>query len=87
MVRAFASQLVDLGFISQVESYQKTLRNGVHRLTASLLATHQNRDSVENKPASLLFVSLGEALNEIPPSLRGRQVVEPSSLPIVMAPV
>ena len=39
--------------------------------TASLLGTEQNRDSVEDKPASLLVVS---------PSLCGRQVVGPSSL-------
>ena len=29
MVTASASQSVDLGFISQVESYQKTLKNGI----------------------------------------------------------
>ena len=40
---------------------------------------------MENKPASLLVVSLGMALNEMPPSLCGRQVVESSSLPIVVA--
>ena len=30
VVRALASQSVDLEFISQVESYQKTLKNGIH---------------------------------------------------------
>ena len=30
VVRASVSQSVDLGFISLVESYQKTLKNGVH---------------------------------------------------------
>ena len=82
MVRASASQSVDLGFISLVESYQKTLKNGIHSFPAWRLA---NRDSVENKPASLLVVSLGKALNGMPPSLCGRQVVGPSSLPVVVA--
>ena len=36
--------------------------------TASLLGAQQNRDSVENNPASLLVVSLGKTLNGIPPS-------------------
>ena len=30
VVRASASQLVDLGFILLVESYQMTLKNGIH---------------------------------------------------------
>ena len=34
MVRASASQSVDLGFISQVESYRKTLKNGIHSFPA-----------------------------------------------------
>ena len=75
VVRASALQSIDLGFISQVESYQKDF---------CLLGAQQNRDSVENKPASLLVVSLGKALNGIPLSLCGRQVVGPSSLPIVV---
>ena len=53
--------------------------------TASLLGAQHIRDSVENKPASLLVVSLGKALNGVPPSLCGRQMVEPSSLPVVVA--
>ena len=36
-------------------------------------------------PASLFVVSLGKALNGIPPSLCGKQVVGPSSLPVVVA--
>ena len=55
--------------------------------TASLLGVQQNRDSVENKPASLLAVSLGKTFNGMPPSLCGRQMVEPSSLPVVVVPV
>ena len=30
VVRASALQSIDLGFVSQVESYQKTLKNGIH---------------------------------------------------------
>ena len=53
--------------------------------TASLLGAQQNSDSVENRPASLFVVSLGKAFNGMPPSLCGRQVVGPSSLPVVVA--
>ena len=34
MVRAFASQSVDLGFIPLVGSYQKTLKNGIYSFPA-----------------------------------------------------
>ena len=34
VVRASALQLVDLGFIPLVESYQKTLKNGIHGFPA-----------------------------------------------------
>ena len=34
VVRAPASQLVDLGFIPLVESYQKTLKNGIRSFPA-----------------------------------------------------
>ena len=84
MVRASALQLVDLRFISQIKSYQKTLKNGIHSFHAARSA---DRDSVENKPASLLVVSLGKKLNEMPPSLCGRQMVGPSRLPVVVAPI
>ena len=83
MVRASASQSVDLGFISLVESYQKTFKKMV--FTTSLLDAQHITDSVENKAASLLVVSLGKALNGIPPSLCGRQMVGPNSLPVVVA--
>ena len=53
--------------------------------TASLLGAQQNRDSVENKPASLAVVFLGKILNEMPPSLCGKQVVGASSLLVVVA--
>ena len=53
--------------------------------TASLLGAQHIRDSVENKSATLLVVSLGKVLNGMPPSLCGRQMVGPSSLPVVVA--
>ena len=59
----------------KVESYQKTLKNGIHSFPAWRSA--YKRDSVENEPASLLVVSLGKALNGMPPSLCGRQVALP----------
>ena len=34
VVRASASQSVDLEFISHVESYQKTFKNGIHNFPA-----------------------------------------------------
>ena len=82
--RASASHSVDLGFIPQVESYQKTLKNGIYSFPGWRSA---NMDSVESKPASLLVVSLGKALNGMPPSLCGRPMVGPSSLPVVVVPV
>ena len=59
MVRASASQSVDLGFIPLVESYQKTLKMVS---TAALLGVRHLREVAENKPASSLVVSLGKAL-------------------------
>ena len=40
---------------------------------------------MEKRAASLLVAPLGRALNGIPSSLRGRQVVGPSSLPVMVA--
>ena len=82
-VRASASQSVDLGCICLVESYQKTLENGIHSLPAWRSA---QRKSVENKPSSSLVLSLGKTLSGSSPSLYGRQVVVgPSNLPVVVA--
>ena len=53
VVRAFASQSVDLGFIFQVESNQKTLKNGIQSLPV-LRSTH--KEWYGNKPASLTVV-------------------------------
>ena len=66
-VSASASYSVDLKLISQVESYQKNVSKMA--FIASLLGAHQNMNSVENKPESLLVVSLGKILSRIPPSL------------------
>ena len=71
VVRASASQSVDLGFIPLVESYQKTLKMV---FTVSLLGAWHLWKVVENKPASSLVVSLSKALNGTPPPLCGRQV-------------
>ena len=40
---------------------------------------------MENKPASFLVVPLGKALNGMPLSLRGRQMVGPSSRFVMVA--
>ena len=73
MVRASDSQSVDLGFNQLVESYQKTLKNGI---PASLLGARHLGEVVKNKPASSLVVSLGKALNGTPPLLCERQVAQ-----------
>ena len=82
MVKASASRSVDLGFISQIESYQKTFKNGIYSLPSWRSAI---RESVENNPASLLVATLGKTLNGKPPFSCGKQVMEPSSLPVVVA--
>ena len=46
--------------------------------TASLLDVQHLRDSVKNKPASLLVVPLGKALNGVPPSWCGKQMARNS---------
>ena len=81
-VRVSALQSVDLRFIFQVESYQKTLKNDIHAFPAWHSA---HWDSVKNNLASLLVVSLGKALNGMPPCLCGRQMVGPGSLPVMVA--
>ena len=76
VVRASASQSVDLEFIPN-RIIPKDLKNGIHSFPSWRSA---HRDSVKNKPASLLVVSLGKALNGMPPSSYGKQVTGPSSL-------
>ena len=82
MVRTFASRSVDMGFIPEVEPYQQTLKNGIHNLSAWRSAY---MNSVKNKPASLLAVSLGKALNGMPPPSCDRPMAGESSLPVVVA--
>ena len=55
VVRASASLSVDLRFIPKVESYHKTLRNGIHSFPAWLSA---HRDSVKNKLACCVLGSI-----------------------------
>ena len=74
VVRASASQSVDLGFIPLVDMpYQKALKL---ISTASLLGARHLSKVVENKPASSLVVSLDKALNGMPPPLCERKVAQ-----------
>ena len=50
----------------------------------SLLSAQHKKDSVENKQASFLVVSLGKALNRLPRSLCGKQIPGPCSILIVV---
>ena len=61
--RASASGSVDLGFDSE-SGQTNDFIIGIH----SFPAFKHLRDSVENKPASLLVVPLEKALSGIPPS-------------------
>ena len=51
----------------------------------SLLNGQHENNSVEKELASSFFVSLEKPLHGIPPSPPGKQAVEPSVLPIVVA--
>ena len=59
MVRALASQLIDLGFITLVESYRKTLKNGIYSLPAWSSA-------FMGGCGEQAVLSLGKALNGTP---------------------
>ena len=59
MVKASASQSVDLGFIPLVESYQKTLKTGIYSFPAWRSPFWE---VVKSKPESSLVLSLGKAL-------------------------
>ena len=64
MVRTSASGAVDSDLISsRVKPMTLELV-----FTVSMLDAQHERDSAENKPASLLVVSLEKAFNGIPPS-------------------
>ena len=67
VARASTSPSIDLKFIPLAESYQKTLKNGIHSFPAWRSAFRGG--VVENKPESSLVVSLGKALNRTPPPL------------------
>ena len=73
MVRALASQLIDLGFITLVESYRKTLKNGIYSLPAWSSA-------FMGGCGEQAVLSLGKALNGTP-TLCGRQVTGKWQLP------
>ena len=62
MVRASLPGAVDLGSIPN-RVKPMTLKSA---FTASLLDAQHLKDSVENKPASLLVVPFGKTLSEIP---------------------
>ena len=64
VVRASASQSVDLGFNPLVELYQKTLKNGIHSFPAWRSAF---RGGCEEQAGNSLVVSLFKALNGTPP--------------------
>ena len=59
MVRASASQSIDLGFITIVESYRKTLKNGIYSLPAWSSAFMRGC-------GEQAVLSLGKALNGTP---------------------
>ena len=63
VVRASALQSVDLGFIPLVESYQKTLKNGIRSFPAWRSAFSGGCGEQAGK---LAFVSLGKTLNGRP---------------------
>ena len=83
LMKASVSQSVDLGFTSPSRVIPKKVFKMA--FTAFLVGAQHKRDGEEKTPASLLAASLGKALNEMPPSLCCRQMVGPSSLPVVVA--
>ena len=68
VVRVSTLQAVDLGFILLVESYQKTLRNGIHSFFAWHLAF---RGGCGEQPGKFAGCVLGQ-VNGTPPNLMGR---------------
>ena len=65
--RPLCSRLTSSSFPKSIHA--KRLKKMV--FTASMLGVQHKRVSVEIKPASLLVVSFGKALNGMPPSLPG----------------
>ena len=70
MVRASVLQSVDLG--GSFPKLSRTKRLLKMEFIVFLLGAQLKRDSVENKPVSLLVVSLAKTLNGMPPSLCGK---------------
>ena len=66
-----------------MSSHTKRIKKIV--VTASFPGAQPERGSMEKRAASLLVAPLGRALNGMPSSLCGRQVVGPSSLPVMVA--
>ena len=80
VVRAFASQWADLGFVTRVESYQKTLKDGTHSFVLSTKGLVW-RTSWQAR----LLCPWARHLAVCPQSLCGRQVAGPSSPLTVVA--
>ena len=74
--------MLDQGFFSQIGSYQKTLEKGINNFLAWRI---EQKGQLREQAASLLVVSFGKALNGMHPSLCGKQMMGPSSLPVVVA--
>ena len=74
VVRASASQSVDLAFNPLVESYQKTLNNGIHSFPAWRSAFGTDCGEQAGKFACCVLEQ--RHLMGRPPSLRGRQVAQ-----------
>ena len=74
VVRASASQSVDLGFIPLVESYQETLKNGIHSFPAWRSAFMGGCGEQVGKFGCCV---LGQVTKRDAPPLCGRQVAEP----------
>ena len=70
VVRASASQSVDLGFIPLVESHQKTFKNDIHSFPAWRSAF---RESCGEQAGKFACCVLGQGTYGTPPSLCGRQ--------------
>ena len=66
------SHSVDLGFISLVESHQKTIKN----VSTAFPAWHMEFKGCYGEPGKLAVVSFGKALNGTLPPLCGRQVTQ-----------
>ena len=73
VIRVSASYSVDLGFIPLVESYQKTLKNGIYSFPAWRSAFMGGCGGQAGKFA---FCVLGQATQRDAPPLGGRQVAQ-----------